>query len=141
MELRASELLFGFSECPFQAFRAPKLATKKKTLRDGQNGFMLIFDKRVDDTAYVLYVLCLATLMQTVTEVIDYACSEGLSRAWSGGMGAGAFAPGSPSKGEGAQLPLMSLPGGASHPSQPRLSLNSSLLYRFHNQSKKKKST
>ena len=66
----------------------------------GQNGFMMIFDKRVDDTAYVLYVLCLATLMQTVTEVIDYACSEGLSRAWSGGMGAGAFAPGSPSKGK-----------------------------------------
>ena len=45
---------------------------------------MLIFDQRVDDTAYVLYVLCLATFMQTLTEVIDYACVEGLSRAWWG---------------------------------------------------------
>lgn len=67
----------------------------------GQNGFMLIFDQRVDDTAYVLYVLCLATAMQTVTELVDHACAEGLSRVWGGGMGAGAFAPGSPSKGGG----------------------------------------
>jgi hypothetical protein len=37
----------------------------------------------------------LATLMSTATELIDYACSEGLGRALGG---VGARAPGSPSK-------------------------------------------
>lgn len=47
----------------------------------GQNGFMNIFGgykeepPRIDDTAYVLYVLCLATLMQTLTEVGQVECS------------------------------------------------------------------
>ena len=69
----------------------------------GQNGLMEIFYGRVNDTAYVLYVLVFATLMQTLTDLIDYACAEGISRAWSGAgrgiMGMGAFVPGSPSKG------------------------------------------
>lgn len=60
---------------------------------------MELFDKKIDDTAYVLYIICLATLMSTLTELIDYAFLEGLPRAWNGGAGLGLFSPGSPSKG------------------------------------------
>ena len=57
----------------------------------GQNGFMVLYggtkggtgeedaggpeDARINDTAYAVFVLCLATLASTVTEVVDYACA------------------------------------------------------------------
>ena len=37
-----------------------------------------IIEARVHDTAYVLFVLCFATGMSTITEFVDYAFSEGL---------------------------------------------------------------
>ena len=87
----------------------------------GQNGFMVLFggtkggtgeempemnggeemkgvEARIDDTAYVLYVLCLATVMSTLTETIDYAFLEGLPARLGGALGGGVFC-GSPSKG------------------------------------------
>ena len=87
----------------------------------GQNGFMVLFggtkggtgeempemnggeemngvEARIDDTAYVLYVLCLATVMSTLTETIDYAFLEGLPARLGGALGGGVFCA-SPSKG------------------------------------------
>lgn len=36
-------------------------------------------EARINDTAYVLFVLCAATVMSTLTEAIDYACLEGVN--------------------------------------------------------------
>jgi hypothetical protein len=37
-----------------------------------------IVEARINDTAYVLFVLCAATVMSTLTETIDYAFAEGV---------------------------------------------------------------
>ena len=38
-----------------------------------------VVEARINDTAYVLFVLCAATVMSTLTEAIDYACLEGVN--------------------------------------------------------------
>ena len=84
----------------------------------GQNGFMVLYggtkggtgeempggpeDARINDTAYVVFVLCLATLMSTVTEVVDYACAEGLPARLRGAIAGGTWVgPGGDAKGAG----------------------------------------
>ena len=48
-------------------------------------------EARINDTAYVLFVLCAATVMSTLTEAIDYAFAEGtqLGRLGAALMGTG----------------------------------------------------
>ena len=67
------------------------------TLSDAENatgvvgGGAAVVEARINDTAYVLFVLCAATVMSTLTEAIDYAFAEGvhLSRLGAALMGTG----------------------------------------------------
>ena len=45
---------------------------------NGDKSASTIVEARINDTAYVLFVLCAATVMSTLTETIDYAFAEGV---------------------------------------------------------------
>ena len=57
----------------------------------GGGGAAHVVEARINDTAYVLFVLCAATVMSTLTEAIDYAFAEGtqLGRLGAALMGTG----------------------------------------------------